>query len=209
MEILLDWISRPDVGCVFPYFSSNRGVGDEVQRVGFSSRGGIACEPSTMTLSLNLFKRQVLEQICGLDENYLFGFAEPILLIKIRSLGFRAVMAGGTHASHYDQLTNLLGESSLGIDEYVDDVERWFREYPDYAATSGVANIDVRRWPFATTLPVKLLWTLGALVPGESARAKLMNVAMWLEPFLTRYPARSGKAKMSHAQPGRVRSVDR
>ena len=115
MEILLDWISRPDVGCVFPYFSSNRGVGDEVQRVGFSSRGGIACEPSTMTLSLNLFKRQVLEQICGLDENYLFGFAEPILLIKIRSLGFRAVMAGGTHASHYDQLTKLLGARAHSV----------------------------------------------------------------------------------------------
>ena len=59
------------------------------------------------------------------------------------------------------------------------------------------------------TAYVKLLWTLGALVPGESARAKLMNVTMWLKPFLTRYPARSGKAKMSHAQPGRVRSVDR
>ena len=196
MQLLLDWIQKPDVGCVFPYLSSNRIYGDEVQQPGFfPGRNLITCEPSTMTLNLNLFKRSVLERIDGLDENYLVGFAEPILLIKIRSMGLRAVMVGGTQAFHYDSLTKELGESSLGKSRYYQDVDRWFKEYPYYAARWGIANIDVRRWPFSTTIAIKMLWWFTRFIPLGVIRNKLNRIVMWLEPNLTKYPTPYGKAK--------------
>ena len=69
--------------------------GDETQRLGFSRRGEITCEPATFALNLNLFKKSVLEAIGGLNENYLASFSEPILTVKIRNLGYRVVMLGG------------------------------------------------------------------------------------------------------------------
>ncbi|HVR28547.1 MAG TPA: glycosyltransferase, partial [Thermoanaerobaculia bacterium] len=95
VQVLLEWVRQPDVGCVFPYLISNRAAWDETQRPSFLHRGRISCEPASMTVNLNLFKREVLERIGGLDPNYLVGFESPILLIKIRTLGYRAVMVGG------------------------------------------------------------------------------------------------------------------
>ncbi len=76
------------------------------------------CEPSTMTLNLNIFKRSILEQIGGLDENYIYGYAEPILLIKLRTLGYRVVMVGNSRVFHYDTLTKSLGENTLDYKKY-------------------------------------------------------------------------------------------
>ncbi len=197
LELLLEWIGRPDVGCAFPYLTSNRiHGGDEVQRVGFAGRGSISCEPSSMTLNLNVFKRSVLEESGGLDESYRFGFAEPILLIKIRSLGYRAVMVGGTRAFHYDQLTKGLGESALTEDHYRADAERWSREYVRYASSRGLAGTACWRWPLATTTVTKVLWRICSGLPWL-ARARMRTALMWLEPWLTRYPARLGRAGSS------------
>jgi GT2 family glycosyltransferase len=194
LTLLLDWIERPDVGCTFPYLVTNRTAGgDEVQRVGFAGRGSISCEPTSMTLNLNVFKRSVLEEIGGLDESYLFGFAEPILLIKIRKLGYRAVMVGGTRAFHYDQLTKELGESTLRLEQHREDAERWSREYPDYASSKGLADTACWRWPLATTTLTKVLWRLCGSLPWF-AREHVRSTLLWLEPRLTRYPARLGRA---------------
>ena len=151
------------------------------------------------TPTLNLFRRSVLEAIGGLDENYIFGFAEPIILLKIRSLGLRAVMVGDTHAFHCDQLTKLLGESSLDSDAYLKDVNRWFTEYADYASSSLLASIDFRRWPFATTRSIQGLWWLCRPAPSRALRTRLIKLTMWPEPFFTRYPARRGVATQPRA----------
>lgn len=192
LERLLDWVKRPDVGCTFPYMCSFRLYADETQAPGFLKRGRVTCEPGSMTLNLNLFKRDVLEKIGGLDRNYLHGFNEPILLIKIRTLGYRAVMVGGTRVFHYEKLTKVLGQSTLITPEYETDTERWFEEYPHHASRKGIACLDLRRSPFATTATAKCLWWLGYAVPNAKFRMKVLAVILWLEPFFTRYPARHG-----------------
>lgn len=193
IQILLDWLKRPDIGCVFPYLTSNSLRGGETQRPGFWGRGSRTCELTSMTLNLNLFKRSVLEKIGGLDENYLFGYAEPILLIKIRSLGFRVVLVGDTRAFHYEKLTKSLGESTLAEELYLEDSQRWYKEYPRYASKRGIANLNLWRQPFSTTLIAKTFWWISYHIPFSKPRRALIILTMWLEPLLTRYPARYRK----------------
>lgn len=191
---LLEWVRKPDVGSAHPYFATNRFGGDETQRVGFTRRGEITCEPSNFTLNLNLFKRSVLEEIGGLDENYLFGFGEALLLLKIRPLGYRVVMVGGVRVFHYDRLTKTLNESNLDHALYQADVKRWYDEHPDHASKNPMPS-PIQYWkkPFTTTWTSHLVWWLAFHLPFPALRRRAIDAAMWIEPVLTRYPA--GKSK--------------
>jgi GT2 family glycosyltransferase len=201
---LLAWIARPDVGCVFPYLSSNRGEWDEAQRPGFLGRGRITCEPASMTLNLNLFKRDVLERIGGLDARYVVGYQEPILLIKIRKLGYRAVLVGDSRVMHYDALTKTLGATETTRALIRADAVRYAQEYPQYAAEDGIAGLRLSPWPFATTTRAAIAWWLAHHMPGRGLRRRTLEAVMRIEPFLCRYPARRGRAPVasSHAAPG-------
>jgi GT2 family glycosyltransferase len=193
MRILLDWVSKPDVGCAVPYMISNRAAWDETQRPSFVHRGRLSCEPASMTVNLNLFKRSVLEQIGGLDPNYHTGFESPILLIKIRRLGYRVVMVGDTRIMHIDSLTKVLGASAISKGLYERDRARFLQEYPRLASASGIANLDFSRWPFATTFASRCVWWAVYHLP-RRLRRPASEIVMWLEPWLCRYPARWGRA---------------
>ena len=207
---LLDQLQDPEVGCTFPYLNSPRLKTDEVQASGFINRGKITCEPTFMTLNLNLFKRVVLEAIGGVTEDYKVGFADPILMSQIRSKGFRCVLVGGTRAYHYDSLTKFLGVSTLNKEKYQIDLGRWFSEYPEFASDCSFHSVNFSVWPFATTTATKLLWIMAYKFPMAGQRRRLMKLVMWAEPWLTRYPAKFGRSRggsrhKSHT-PGRPHS---
>lgn len=193
ISILLDWVKKPDVGCVAPYFYTSRIGRDEVQRIGYWNRALQTCEPSSVTLNLNLFKRSVLEKIGGIEQNYIYGYAEPIFIIKIRTLGFRVLLIGGTCVFHYDRLTKLLKVSNLKDEHYRIDTKKWFEQYAPYASRRGIANIKLWKCPFSTTLSIKFLWWICYSCPFSFLRNIMVKIVLWLEPFFTRYPARYGK----------------
>jgi hypothetical protein len=113
-----------------------------------------------------------------------------LLLLKIRQLGYKVVMVGGTSAFHCDRLTKVLGQSSLTQGKLEQDVKRWCDEYPHYAADEGVAWIDVSRHPFSTRSLASFLWRLAGQVTSKKwgLAVRIRTFIMWLEPFLTRYP---------------------
>lgn len=194
MELLLRWIKAPDVGCVFPYLSDGILY---TQHLAFSDgRTQRTCEPASMTLNLNIFKRSALEDVGGVDEGFLAGYYDPILLIKIRKLGLRVILVGGAKMIHYDQLTKRIGGSTLISDVYAKDTEKWFREYTSYAAADGIGNLLFWRWPCATTLRAMLFWWASHHFPVKRLRRTLLKLGMWIEPYLTEYPARYGNRKM-------------
>ena len=161
---LKEWILKPDVGCSFPYLTTNRLFFDEVQRPTLLTRGMVTCEPSSMTLNLNLFKRELLEDMGGLDANYTVGFQEPIILIRLREMGYRCVMVGNARAMHYDSLTKTLDASETSSKRYDADKQRWFREYGPYASERGIGQLRLHKRPFATSFVNQLIWRL-AYVP--------------------------------------------
>jgi hypothetical protein len=192
MRRLLYWIRRPGVGCVFPYLTSGSNY---TQRFGFFRRGDQTSEPASMTLNLNVFRRSVLEEVGGVDEGYRVGYYDPILLIKIRRLGFRVILVGKAHAIHCDKLTKKLGGSTLGRESYRKDTLRWASEYPKYFADDGIGHLNFWPWPCATTLPAMMLWWFSHKFPFKRWRYRLFRLSMWLEPYLTKYPARYGTRK--------------
>ncbi|MCP4315139.1 MAG: hypothetical protein GY789_03685 [Hyphomicrobiales bacterium] len=151
-----------------------------------------------MSLNLNLFKRETLEEIGGVTEKYKFGFSEPILIYQIRNLNQRCLMVGGTRVYHFDQLTKYLGASSLKDKDYDRDIELWFEEYPDFASARGIASINFSAEPFSINKRTKWLWAFACRYPSRRVRAKLFSWIMWLEPWLTRdKDSHLGKSKNS------------
>lgn len=192
VSVLLNWLKKPDIGCVFPYLDAPHARGDEVQATGYFNRSEVSCEPSSMTLNLNLFRREVLAEIGGVTEEFMFGFSEPLLLNDIRSLGYRCVMVGGTRAYHYAELTKSLGGSNLRKELYEKDRQLWFDKYAALSSQKGIGKIDMSTAPFATTRRIRLLWALAFALPANRITSRFMRLIMWLEPWLTRYPARNG-----------------
>jgi len=190
IDKLLDWVKKPEVGCTFPYMNSNRHQWDEVQRPGFTDRGTLTCEPTTMTLNLNLFKRTVLEAIGGLDENYTGGYQEPILIVKIRSLGYRVILVGSTTVFHFDRLTKSLGQSHIFDKNLSLDRDRWFQEYKSFASSRGLANIRTWAKPFATSIPLQIFWWIICAVPYYPVRRRLIESLLRIERWLCRYPSK-------------------
>ena len=185
VSTLLQWLKRPEVGCVFPYLDSPHSRGDEVQATGFFGRSELSCEPSSMTLNLNLFKREILEAVGGITEEFRFGFSEPLLLHGIRSLGYRCVMVGGTRAYHYAELTKVLGASNLRAQLYEHDRQLWFERYPALTSAKGIGKIDMSAMPLSTSRPVRLLWKLAYALPRGRITNKDLRLVMWMEPWLT------------------------
>jgi len=190
LNLLLEWIKRPDVGCVFPYLTD---PANYVQHIEIPVRSMRTCEPANMQLNLNIFKRSLLEKVGGVDEGYMTSFYDPILVIKIRRLGYRAVLVGGAKAIHVDQLTKKLGGSSLTFDRWNMDVEKWRKEYSRYS-TSDIYLECMRysTWPLATTFSASILWRICYAFPFAKIRFRLWRYMMWMEPYLTKYPARYG-----------------
>jgi hypothetical protein len=194
MDLLLEWVKRPDVGCVFPYLTN---PADYVQYIEVPRRHLRTCEPANMQLNLNVFKRSILEEVGGVDEGYLTAFYDPILVIKIRRLGYRAVLVGGAKAIHVDQLTKKLGGSTLTGDRWLEDAQKWSREYPKQSsADNRLEAMNYSAWPLATSLSAAILWQICYKCPFRMMRYRLWRYMMWIEPFLTKYPARYGRRKM-------------
>jgi len=192
MELLLEWIKRPDVGCVFPYLSDSDYL---PQQVRFIYKFNATCEPAGMTLNLNIFKRSVLEDVGGVDEGYIVGFYDPILVIKIRQIGFRVVQVGHTRAIHLNRLTKNQGGSALTDERWETDREKFAREYAGYCSKYGIWGMSFWRWPFSTSPVASVLWWLIHHGPRSKLKQLLEIFTMWIEPLLTRYPAKYGMEK--------------
>ena len=99
---------------------------------------------------------------------------------------------GGTRAYHYAELTKILGGSNLSMELYERDRQLWFSRYSALSSQKGIGKIDMSAALFSTSRKAKLLWMLAYALPASRTARKFMRLIMWLEPWLTRYPARNG-----------------
>lgn len=184
-EKSFEWIIRPDVGCVFPYLSFSDYSGQMYSSV----RKTITCEPTLMTLNINLFKQSVLEEIKGIDENYSGSYNDVILMAKIRNKGHRVIQVGQTCVNHLGKIT-----ISQGTNYHKDlDFQRFTKEFSHYRAKHG--KWQIKHWvePFAVNKRIALFWWITQHLPSTRARSFMEWLTIWLEPELTR-------VKMYHPQ---------
>lgn len=177
-EMLHKWINRPDVGCVFPYLSFS----DYPGQMPFFVRKPVTCEPTCMTLNFNLFPRNILEEIGGVDENYSGAYNDVIMLTKIRNKGYKVILVGNTHVVHLGKTTISQG-SDYKKDE---DFLRFSNEYPQFRAKHG--KWQIKHWvkPFATNKKIALFWWVSQNLPSTRLRKFMEWFTLWLEPELTK-----------------------
>ncbi|MBW0088901.1 hypothetical protein I4I73_07655 [Pseudonocardia sp. KRD-184] len=208
LQTLLEVAMRPDVGCAFPYLN----LGDyatQLVRQSVLRPTQVTCEPASMTLNLNVFPREVLEEVGGVDEGYRAGYYDPVMVLRIRELGRRVVLVGGASAMHVHALTKAAGGSTLGLDKLAVDARHFRREHPDFHSEHGIWNVAFARRPFSTTRRVQALWWLSEHAPTGSLRWALRNVTLVAEPLLTRYPARFGAGRGPAGRPSARARRDR
>lgn len=190
VALLLEWAKRPDVGVAFPYLSD---PANYTQNIEVPRRTMRSCEPSNMQLNMNVFKRTVLQAVGGVDPGYRTAFYDPILALKIRARGLRAVMVGGARVIHVDQLTKKLGGSTLSYEPWKVDAVKWREDYRRWASDdSRLEHMNYGAWPLTTTIPMMVWWWLCYHCGWSSIRFRMWRIGMWGEPFFTRYPARYG-----------------
>lgn len=187
LSTLSQTLAQPGVGCVFPYLSACDYPGQVLARV----RRPITCEPTAMTLNLNLFRREVLEAVGGVDEGYTGGYNDVILLMKIRRAGHRVVQVGGTHVTHLGQVT--VSQGTCYRREA--DRARFAREYGEFHAPSGKWNLAHWKWPLATSRRAAAWWWWAQNAPAAGLRARLQAATLRREPELTRFPAPWGAGR--------------
>lgn len=179
LKLLVDVLTLPDVGLVFPYLD----YCDYPGQISSFVRNPVTCEPSSMSLNLNLLKKKVLGEIGGIDQNYSGGYNDLILLMKIRKMGQKVILVGNTRTSHLGRATVSQGTNfNMAIDN-----PRFSAEYPEYRTTYGPWNITHWKWPFATTKRAKVFWWIAQNFPNRKIRKFLEWLTIWLEPDLTRF----------------------
>lgn len=178
-EKLYNWVSLPDVGCVFPYLSSSDYPG---QIPGFV-RKPITCEPTFMTLNINIFRRKVLEQIGGIDLHFSGGFNDIVALIKTRELGYRVILVGDTNVTHLGRMTISQG-SNYTIGKT--DLNRFVERYPHFQAKHG--KWGYKHWvkPFAVNKRISFLWWICQNFPSTRIRKVLERMLIRNESRFTR-----------------------
>jgi hypothetical protein len=196
LELLLDAMRDPEVGLAFPYLTMCDYPPQLLRPLALRATMR-TCEPASMTLNLNVLRREVLEQVGGVDEGYSTGFYDPILVMRVRELGYRALQVAGAQVIHLDRLTKMTGGSTLGRPTHAVDTERFFAEYPelDVPGRTGIWGMAFWRWPIATDRRMAALWWLSQRIPYPRVRRPIEDLAILLEPLLTRYPARRGRAR--------------
>jgi len=179
INLLAALVAKPGIGSVAPYLD----YCDYPGQIASFVRNPITCEPTSMSLNLNLFKKSTLEAIGGIDEQYSGGYNDLILLMKIRKLGQKVVLVGNTRTTHLGRATVSQGTNfNMSVDN-----PRFSAEYPLYRASHGPWSITHWKWPFATSKRAKLAWWVAQNFPNQKVRRILETLVIWLEPDLTRF----------------------
>jgi len=175
IQKLLTVIADERVGCVFPYLDRCDYQGQIYSYV----RKPKTCEPTFMTLNLNIFKRGVLAQINGIDENFSGGYNDVITLMKIRKLGFKVLLVGGTQVTHLGKMTVSNGTTY----DWEKDSIKFKNNYPEY--WDRIPRWNIKRWlsPLAVNRKISFFAWLIHLFP--SKYGELDRLFMRIEPDLS------------------------
>jgi hypothetical protein len=169
---------RGNVGCAIPYLTSSDYGTQLMRRLPVPRRSF----PTQMTLNVNAFSREALQQVGGIPEDMTGCFNDVILCIRLREARRSIVLRNVGKVFHFGQQTLQTGQTGVS---YQADLQAFQSAYPEYWRRNRLQSHKFAQRPLA-----RLLYRISDMLPPRIVATFGVPRAVWaLEPYLTGGPA--------------------
>ncbi len=97
----------------------------------YMSRTKVACDYSAVTAACMMVKKEVFEQVGGLDETFKVAFNDIDFCMKVRSLGKLVVYNPNAKLYHYESKSRGLEDTPEKQERFLGEIERFTNKWPD------------------------------------------------------------------------------
>lgn len=169
------------VACTIPFLTR----ADYATQIGRRARVPGRSLPSSMTINVNAFRRELLLEVGGVPEALSGGYNDAVIFYRLRQKGYQIVLLNVGEIDHLRAITRRIAsnlafdkdrqiaptlEAGLFAGTRPGQTNSWARVY---------ANSAQRFWP-------RLLWRLISLMPWQVKEHRgLGYLVAWLEPYLS------------------------
>lgn len=161
------------IGCLIPYLSQS----DFPSQVGLPQQARTECRVPVMTLNLNVFRRQVYQDLGGLTETLSGNFNDVDLALRLKEKGFDTFLVD-SFAHHYGSLTLRYGSNTSRLH----DRDIFFVQRPHLRSPRGHWNLRLDRLLDHPAL--RIAYWLATSIPSDTVRAQGLQ---WVFDRLPRY----------------------
>ncbi len=140
------------IGCLIPYLTR---CDLAIQQASQSSKK-YDCYASIMTFNLNVFRKNVFEDLGGLCTSYSGNFNDIDICLKLEKKNLDIFLVADAYVIHYGSLTLRHGSSVNASLDY----DRFYSDYPEMYLSGGLWNLRISH--FLRHPILKLLYRLNA-----------------------------------------------
>ena len=97
----------------------------------YMSRTKVACDYSAVTAACMMVKKDVFEQVGGLDETFKVAFNDIDFCMKVRSLGKLVVYNPNAKLYHYESKSRGMEDTPEKQERFLGEIERFTNKWPD------------------------------------------------------------------------------
>lgn len=177
---LIGEVQKDRIGCAICYLTK----GDYYTQISRRLPVPRRCYPASMTLNVNAFRREILEDIGCVPEELSGCFNDMVMFFRLRQKGLRTVLVNLGEVPHLAMVTRKIA-TNLAWDRDLCTVPKLapelFSKYKPKSKNSWASLYAA----CAQNKRSKLLWTLVSYVPWKMKQSQ--SVAYWaafVEPYL-------------------------
>ena len=118
----------------------------------YMSRTKVACDYSAVTAACMMVKKNIFEQVGGLDETFKVAFNDIDFCMKVRELGKLVVYNPNAKLYHYESKSRGLEDTPEKKERFLSEIDRFINKWPDIIRNGDPyynVNLSLDRADFA------------------------------------------------------------
>ncbi|MCI0574957.1 MAG: glycosyltransferase [Chloroflexi bacterium] len=172
---------KGDVGCAMPYLIRS----DYATQVARRARVPRRCYPASMTLNVNVFRRDVLQAAGQVPEELSGSFNDMVVFHRLQAQGYRIALVNVGEVDHLRAITRRIA-SNMAYEQDLAAAPALALDLFHGVQPGRQKNFWARLYANAAQYPLsRLLWRLVSAIPWQLNQQRgLGYAAAWLEPYL-------------------------